>query len=173
MKRGGHATKENASAKLRAWRESRRFKLMSRAAGLKGLEAAKRVPRCNAKAKSTGEPCRLPAMPNGKCRIHGGATPSGAEWHKLRLPARGETRGLAKFEAKAARAKEKRDARRSLALMSPEDRERHQRWHATHAPGSPAERAYRRQQRATRAMINKLLAGDEPGEHQPEVDIFS
>ena len=28
-------------------------------------------PRCGAKTRS-GKPCRSPAMPNGRCRIHGG-----------------------------------------------------------------------------------------------------
>jgi hypothetical protein len=29
------------------------------------------APRCGARAR-TGNPCRQPAMPNGKCRLHGG-----------------------------------------------------------------------------------------------------
>lgn len=32
---------------------------------------------CGATKRRTGEPCRALAMPNGRCRIHGGATPSG------------------------------------------------------------------------------------------------
>jgi hypothetical protein len=32
------------------------------------------TPRCGAKTRG-GEPCRYPAMQNGKCRIHGGASP--------------------------------------------------------------------------------------------------
>lgn len=32
------------------------------------------TPRCGARTRS-GRPCRCPAMPNGKCRIHGGASP--------------------------------------------------------------------------------------------------
>ena len=32
------------------------------------------APRCGASTRS-GSPCRCPAMPNGKCRIHGGASP--------------------------------------------------------------------------------------------------
>lgn len=31
-------------------------------------------PRCEAKTRG-GAPCRCPAMPNGKCRIHGGLSP--------------------------------------------------------------------------------------------------
>ena len=30
------------------------------------------LPRCSAKAKSTGKQCRQPAMKNGKCHWHGG-----------------------------------------------------------------------------------------------------
>lgn len=28
--------------------------------------------RCEAKSKRTGDPCQQPAMPNGRCRLHGG-----------------------------------------------------------------------------------------------------
>ena len=31
-------------------------------------------PRCGAKTRS-GSPCRSGAMPNGRCRMHGGASP--------------------------------------------------------------------------------------------------
>ena len=33
--------------------------------------------QCTAKAKSTGKKCTRSAMPNGKCYVHGGATPKG------------------------------------------------------------------------------------------------
>ena len=29
-------------------------------------------PRCGAHARTTGQPCKNPAMTNGRCRIHGG-----------------------------------------------------------------------------------------------------
>jgi hypothetical protein len=32
-------------------------------------------PRCGAYARTTGTPCRSPAMLNGRCRMHGGKTP--------------------------------------------------------------------------------------------------
>lgn len=31
-----------------------------------------KAPRCGANAKRTQEPCRAPAMSNGRCRLHGG-----------------------------------------------------------------------------------------------------
>jgi hypothetical protein len=41
-------------------------------------------PRCGARSKGTGRPCNAPAMPNGRCRMHGGKstgprTPEGLE----------------------------------------------------------------------------------------------
>jgi hypothetical protein len=41
---------------------------------LSRLELARAAPRCGAKAKRRGEPCEAPAMPNGRCRMHGGAS---------------------------------------------------------------------------------------------------
>lgn len=34
-----------------------------------------KLPRCNAKAKTTGKRCRQAAMKNGKCYWHGGKSP--------------------------------------------------------------------------------------------------
>ena len=43
-----------------------------------------RRPRCGARSKRTGKPCRAAAMPNGRCKVHGGKstgprTPEGLE----------------------------------------------------------------------------------------------
>jgi hypothetical protein len=43
-----------------------------------------KAPRCGAKSKRTQSSCRAPAMPNGRCRLHGGystgpKTPDGLE----------------------------------------------------------------------------------------------
>lgn len=32
-------------------------------------------PRCGAHARTTGQPCRCPAMANGRCKLHGGKSP--------------------------------------------------------------------------------------------------
>jgi hypothetical protein len=34
--------------------------------------AMQSAPRCGAHARTTGQPCRSPAMKNGRCRMHGG-----------------------------------------------------------------------------------------------------
>jgi hypothetical protein len=38
------------------------------------LDRATSAPRCGAACKRTGQPCRGPAMANGRCRMHGGAS---------------------------------------------------------------------------------------------------
>ncbi|HUT53073.1 MAG TPA: HGGxSTG domain-containing protein [bacterium] len=40
-----------------------------------------RSPRCGAKCKRTGQPCRMPAMANGRCFLHGGKS-TGAKTNK-------------------------------------------------------------------------------------------
>ncbi len=41
---------------------------------LRGLEAARVADRCGARTRR-GTACQSPAMPNGRCRIHGGRSP--------------------------------------------------------------------------------------------------
>jgi hypothetical protein len=36
------------------------------------LVRANAAPRCGARSKRTGKPCRGAAMPNGRCKVHGG-----------------------------------------------------------------------------------------------------
>ena len=39
---------------------------------LDALAKANAAPRCGARSKRTGKPCRGAAMPNGRCKLHGG-----------------------------------------------------------------------------------------------------
>jgi hypothetical protein len=53
-------------------------------ARLEALARANAAPRCGARSKRTGLPCRAAAMPNGRCKVHGGKstgprTPEGLE----------------------------------------------------------------------------------------------
>src|SRR5512132_2674781 len=53
-------------------------------ARLEALVRANAAPRCGARSKRTGKPCRAAAMPNGRCKVHGGKstgprTPKGLE----------------------------------------------------------------------------------------------
>ena len=53
-------------------------------ARLEALLKANAASRCGARSKRTGKPCRGAAMPNGRCKVHGGKstgprTPQGLE----------------------------------------------------------------------------------------------
>src|SRR5215211_1777583 len=53
-------------------------------ARLEALAKANAAPRCGARSKRTGKPCQGAAMPNGRCKFHGGKstgprTPEGLE----------------------------------------------------------------------------------------------
>jgi hypothetical protein len=53
-------------------------------ARLEALFKANAAPRCGARCKRTGKPCQAAAMPNGRCKLHGGKstgprTPEGLE----------------------------------------------------------------------------------------------
>ena len=53
-------------------------------ARLEALVRANAAPRCGARSKRTGKPCLAAAMPNGRCKVHGGKstgprTPEGLE----------------------------------------------------------------------------------------------
>lgn len=45
---------------------------MEKAGNAMRLAAMNAAPRCGAHARTTGQPCRGPAMPNRRCRMHGG-----------------------------------------------------------------------------------------------------
>jgi len=42
-----------------------------------GMKAIQNHPRCDALARTTGKPCKKPAMANGRCRNHGGKSLKG------------------------------------------------------------------------------------------------
>jgi hypothetical protein len=57
---------------------------IERVSRLEALVRANAAPRCGARSKRTGKPCRAAAMPNGRCKVHGGKstgprTPEGLE----------------------------------------------------------------------------------------------
>jgi hypothetical protein len=54
-------------------------------------------PRCGAHCRTTGKPCRGPAMANGRCRMHGGRggrPPMHGRYSKAAVEQRREVRAL-------------------------------------------------------------------------------
>lgn len=133
---------------LDGWRRSDEFRALCRRQAAKMNAEHRLRPRCGAMARTTGEPCRQPALASGRCRWHGGATPKGKDWHRLRLPTKDVPGALDKInrkiadKAKAARRREKR-----LAKMTSEERAAHDRWQKAHRPGDPKKRAAARERR--------------------------
>ena len=56
----------------KAARSSAGISLDRMRARLEALLKANAAPRCGARSKRTGKPCRGAAMPNGRCKLHGG-----------------------------------------------------------------------------------------------------
>src|SRR2546423_1873015 len=76
---------------------------------LEALVMANAAPRCGARSKRTGKPCRAAAMPNGRCKVHGGKstgprTPEGLERSRRANWKHGHFSGEAKAERSRLRA---------------------------------------------------------------------
>lgn len=147
MKSRSKAPRPQAVAEIRLWNRRRRHG---------------HTPICGAKCRSTAEPCQNAPMKNGRCRLHGGATPRGDKWH---VPQPSSARGSdaeRKFQRKLKRQQQlaKRRAER-IAAMTPAEREAYDRWQRTHKPGKAAARENNRLLRTSNAWLRNLLAGDE------------
>jgi hypothetical protein len=147
------------TARLDRWRKSAEFRKIALKSAKANLAKFNAAPRCGAARKRDGEPCRNPAMKNGRCDRHGGKTPSGRQWHVVQYSDCSTPAGEAKFNRKLRtqqRYAEQRAAR--LAAMTPEQRAKHDAWHRTHAPGAAALRDAERVRRGQCADAKRLLA---------------
>lgn len=147
-----------------AWWRSARFRQHARALALRNSAALARGPKCGARAKSTGEPCRRPAMKNGRCRHHGGRTPKGDNWHVVQLPNDPRSPASGQKRARKLRDRERVDlrCRQRKWGMTPEERAAHDAWHRAHPPGKASRRARARVQRVGRAETEELLHRPDP-----------
>ena len=126
--------------------------------------------RCDARRKRDGEQCQNIALQNGKCRVHGGATPRGDEWHKRQWPAGSAPDWQQKLNAKLKQAdRDKRRQNQRRAKMTPEERERHERWQRDHKSGPVGGRARRRVERKAAAEIRESLERAETRPVSPEL----
>jgi hypothetical protein len=78
------------------------------------LEQAWAAPRCGAMSKRTRNPCKAPAMKNGRCRFHGGKSAGARTTEGIERARQAPLKhGLYSAEAKADR----HEARRNYRLM--------------------------------------------------------
>lgn len=149
-------------APRQGWSQSARWRRIA-SEHCKRMNAAQALPRCGAKKRSNGEPCRHIAMANGRCYLHGGKTPKGDKWLRPAWPNPDRPDAEAKLNEKL-KALEKRRRRRAarLANMSGEERAAHAAWHDSHRPGPAAARRRRKAAKAQSLEAARLLAGGEP-----------
>lgn len=117
------------------------------------------APKCGAKAKSHGGPCRQIAMANGRCFAHGGRVPSGENWHKPVWPNQDAPNAETKLNRKLnglQRASVKRAKR--VAAMTPDERAAYGAWLRSHKPGSAAARARARRERQEAKQVREILS---------------
>lgn len=141
------------TARQRAWLQSAQAAEQRRMAAQQAKAQRRHAPKCGAAKKSGNrQPCRNLALENGRCRLHGGATPKGAKWHQVQMPGRGAPIGkLEKKLREIERRRQKQAAR--VAAMTPEQKQRYDAWHRAHRPGTAAQREARRRDREASAMF--------------------
>ena len=132
------------------------------------------APRCGAKAKSTGEPCRALALANGRCNAHGGKTPKGDKWHRVQIDRAKTPTAVTKIDRKLSkREAEAKVCQRRIERMTPKQRERYEAWQRSHQPGSTGKRAAARIEREQsdwfRGIVERV---DRDRDDKPEVDVF-
>ena len=125
------------------------------------------APKCGAKRKTDGAPCEGLAMPNGRCRLHGGATGAGPGWHQIAWP--GPDAPPWKLEKKLrelARREQRRRAR--VAAMSPDERARYERHREAMRPRSLTAREAARRDREAAGL---LKANSPPPESAAQAEL--
>ena len=74
------------------------------------------IPRCGAHAKGSGQPCRQYAMPNGRCRWHGGKSTGAKNPHRPLKHGRRTKAAEAERRAYAALLREVREVLKSMEI---------------------------------------------------------
>lgn len=148
-RRPGHSERQ------RAWNSSEACAEAGRAGSEKALELRASAPKCGARRKGDHQPCQNPGLENGRCRLHGGLTPKGDNWHRPRWPGRGAP--LAKLEKKLRELERRRRRREAeLAAMPPEERARSEARGRALRPRTAAERLAASQAAEGKRLVERL-----------------
>ena len=118
----------------------------------KAHHAQRTYPLCNAKRRDGGRCENLGTGTGGRCRLHGGATPTGKDWHKVQLSNPGNSpKKLDRKLKDVARRRAKQAAR--VAAMTREQRAKYDAWHAARKPGGAEVRRAATEAREFRDML--------------------
>ncbi len=142
-----------AMSRQRVWANSPAGHLAAQRAAEKSLAARRAAPRCGAARKSDGKPCQRPALKGRtRCRLHGGASGRGDQWHVVQWP--GPDAPPEAIERKMrdlARREQRRLAR--VAAMTPEQREIYEKRRRAVQPRSVTIREQERRSRQAAALL--------------------
>ncbi len=111
------------------------------------------APRCGAHTRCGGE-CRQPAMPNGRCRLHGGLstgprTPAGLARSRRARWKHGARSAEVRALVREARAQLRRTRTLLIRMRAPSAGHGVHRSNSTAAPGIPARKVHHREHRDT------------------------
>lgn len=123
---------------LAAWAATDVGQVVLRNHALRNIEIIRAMPRCGAKARSTGLPCQQPGSGRGgRCHYHGGKSTAGETWGQ-RQWSNHPSPVVARRQATKAEWVERTEAERAarLAAMTPDERARYNAWLKAHMPGS-------------------------------------
>jgi len=159
---GGGKPERKRSVAQRAWSQS----AACAAAAERGREqaAAQReaAPKCGAKARAGGS-CQGLALENGRCRIHGGLTPKGDQWHRMQYPS--ATAPPAKLDKKLKEIERRRRLQAErVAAMPPDERARYERRSEAAKPRSRAAREQTRRNREAVEILKRSTRAPESAE---------
>ena len=122
---------------------------------VKAQEATRTLPKCGANKRRSEGRCENVALENGRCRLHGGLTPKGDQWHRIRWGGvKSSARKLARKQDELRVRQQRLEAR--LAAMTPEEREAYDRISRLRKPGTPGERLLARKSREARQWLQSL-----------------
>jgi hypothetical protein len=141
------------------WSQSTQFRAIGRMAITAWNAKRPELPKCGARAKSTGEPCGQLALENGRCAWHGGKTGRKDKWHRPQWPSKSSPKASEKMNRKLRdRERQARKKVKRLAAMTPEERQRYEEWHKAHKPGPAGPRASERARRKQNKGMQNLFA---------------
>lgn len=154
----------------RMWSESPQCEAAAAAGREAARQARQEARKCGAKRKGDGRPCQMLALENGRCRLHGGLTPKGANWHRPRWPRAGAP--AQKLDKKLRELEQRRERQAArVAAMTPERRAQYERWHQTHKPGGAAAREAARRNREARALLARPAVASPPSPEQRAIQL--
>lgn len=163
------ARQENA---LAAWAQTPEGQAVRRQHALANIELIRAMPRCGAKAKSTGQPCRQPGSGRGgRCVYHGGRSTAGDTWG-LRQWSDHPSPVVARRQVTKAKWVERAEAEREarIAAMSPVEQARYWRWREAHAAGPQEDRVGAKLRLAMGVTPQSDLSGMSIAELQARID---